>query len=466
METTPRSPFRIAPEALGCPEFLRDHGVRLAYVAGAMVKGIASVDLVIRMGRARLLSFYGSGGQFPDVIDSAIRKIRAGLPNGEPFGVNFLHNIQLPEVEIRTAEILFQNQVREIEAAAFIELTPALVWYRLRGVHRSGHSIVIPNHVLGKASRTEVAERFLSPPPTALVDALLREGRITPEEAALAPFIPMADDLCAEADSGGHTDRRVAVTLIPEFIHLRDRLMARGSFAKLVRIGAAGGLGAPEAIAAAFVMGAQFVLTGSINQCTVEAGTSDCAKDLLAAAGTQDTEMTPASDMFEIGARVQVLKKGVLFPSRANKLYELYRRYNSLDEIDPATRRTIEEKYFRRSFEEVWKETANYYARFSPIEIEKAEANPKQKMAMIFRWYLVHTSRLALAGSPEEKVHYQIHCGPAMGAFNRWVAGTPLEDWRSRHVDEIAGRLMQGAAVLLEQRFAQFQTRVQENAAP
>src|SRR3954449_10946080 len=90
-------PIQIAPEALGSAGFLRDHRVRYAYVAGAMVKGIASVDMVIRMGRARLLSFYGSGGQFPDVLDAAIRKIRAGLPNGEPFGVNFLHNIQLPE---------------------------------------------------------------------------------------------------------------------------------------------------------------------------------------------------------------------------------------------------------------------------------------------------------------------------------------------------------------------------------
>jgi len=460
------APLHIAPEDLGNAAFLRDHGVRYAYVAGAMVKGIASADLVIRMGRAQLLSFYGSGGQFPDVVDAAIRKIRAGLPNGEPFGVNFLHNIQLPEVEVRTAEILFQHGVRDIEAAAFIEFTPALVWYRLHGVHRAGDGIAIPNRVLGKASRTEVAERFLSPPPPPLVDALLRDGRITPDEAALAPFIPMCDDLCAEADSAGHTDRRVAGALIPEFLHLRDRRMAQGQFAKLVRVGAAGGLGAPEAIAAAFIMGAEFVLTGSINQCTVEAGTSDCAKDLLAAAGTQDTEMAPASDMFEIGARVQVLKKGVLYPARANKLYELYRRYNSLDEIDADTRRTIEEKYFRRTFAEVWKETSDYYARLSPAEIEKAERNPKQKMAMIFRWYLVHTSRLALAGSPQEKVHYQIHCGPAMGAFNAWVKGTPLEDWHNRHVDDIAGRLMHGAAELLEKRFAEFQTRFQEKAAP
>ena len=37
--------------------------MRYAYVAGAMAKGIASPDLVIRMGAAGLLSYYGSGGQ-------------------------------------------------------------------------------------------------------------------------------------------------------------------------------------------------------------------------------------------------------------------------------------------------------------------------------------------------------------------------------------------------------------------
>jgi trans-AT polyketide synthase, acyltransferase and oxidoreductase domains len=39
-------------------------------------------------------------------------------------------------------------------------------------------------------------------------------------------------------------------------------------------IGLAGGMGTPFAVAAAFVMGADYVLTGSVNQACVEAGTS------------------------------------------------------------------------------------------------------------------------------------------------------------------------------------------------
>ncbi len=60
---------------------------------------------------------------------------------------------------------------------------------------------------------------------------------------------------------------------------------------------------------AAFMLGAEFILTGSINQCTVEAGTSDKVKDLLQQMNVQDTEYAPAGDSFQMGSKVQVLKR-------------------------------------------------------------------------------------------------------------------------------------------------------------
>jgi trans-AT polyketide synthase/acyltransferase/oxidoreductase domain-containing protein len=157
--------------------------------------------------------------------------------------------------------------------------------------------------------------------------------------------------------------------------------------------------------------------------------------------------------MFESGATVQVLKKGVFFASRANRLLELYRRYSSLDEIDEASRKQIQEKYFQRSFDEVWRETRDYYLRTRPEVVEMAERNPKGKMALVFRWYFIHSNRLAMRGDPEQRVNYQVNCGPALGAFNQWVKGTPLESWRNRNVDEIAEMLMRGAAAYLDRRF-------------
>jgi trans-AT polyketide synthase/acyltransferase/oxidoreductase domain-containing protein len=61
-------------------------------------------------------------------------------------------------------------------------------------------------------------------------------------------------------------------------------------------------------------------------------------------------------------------------------------------------------------------------------------------MALIFRWYFGYSTQLALSGDSKRRVDYQIHCGPALGAFNQWVKGTELENWRNRHVDVIAGR--------------------------
>jgi trans-AT polyketide synthase/acyltransferase/oxidoreductase domain-containing protein len=233
-------------------------------------------------------------------------------------------------------------------------------------------------------------------------------------------------------------------------IKLRDEMLKKYGYHRNVRVGVAGGIGTPEAAAAAFILGADFVLTGSINQSTVEADTSDTVKDLLQQMNVQDTEYAPAGDMFESGARVQVLRKGVFFPARANKLYDLYRMHNSLDEIDAKTRRLIQERYFRRSFTEIYEEVKAFY---SAAELEKAERNPKQKMNLVFKWYFDHATSLALTGTPGQEVDYQIHCGPAMGAFNQWVKGTELEPWRNRHVDEIGVKMMKEAAELLNQRF-------------
>jgi len=157
--------------------------------------------------------------------------------------------------------------------------------------------------------------------------------------------------------------------------------------------------------------------------------------------------------LFELGAKVQVLKRGVLFPARANNLYNLYYRYNSINEIDETMKIQIQDKYFKRSFEKVYDDLKTYC---SAQEIERAERNPKYKMALIFKWYFRYSIGLALSGNEESKIDYQVHCGPALGAFNQWVKGSYLENWRRRHVDEIAVLLMNETAKLLNQRYNNF----------
>ncbi|GBF33012.1 malonyl CoA-acyl carrier protein transacylase [Desulfocucumis palustris] len=402
-----------------------------------------------------MMGFLGSGGLKISQIENAIKYIKNELPGGQAYGVNLVHNPTIPEMEDKMVDLFLEYGVRTIEASAFFYITPALIRYRAKGLTRNHDGKVIAlNKIIAKLSRPEVAEVFLSPARERILTKLLAENKITQEEADLSKEIPIADDICVEADSGGHTDAGVAYVLMPAMIKLRDEMMEKYQYHKKIRVGAAGGIGTPVAAAAAFILGADFILTGSINQCTVEAGTSNAVKDLLQQINVQDTEYAPAGDMFELGARVQVLKKGLFFPARANKLYDLYRRYNSLNEIDEKTRIQIQEKYFKKSFEEVYENVKSFYPA---KEIERAEFNPKHKMALIFKWYFGYSTRLALSGSEESKVDYQVHCGPALGAFNQWVKGTSLENWKNRHVDEIGEKLMAETAELLNHRIKSFE---------
>jgi trans-AT polyketide synthase/acyltransferase/oxidoreductase domain-containing protein len=447
----------ITVEQLGSDRFKQDYGLRAAYVAGAMVKGIASAALVARMGQAGLLAFYGSGGMRLHEVEAAIRQIQSQLRRGEPYGVNLLSNPSRSSEEMAMVDLFLRNGVRNVEASAYMQLSPALVKFRLKGADADVQGrLTVPNRIIAKISRPEVAALFLSPAPKPMVDGLLSEGHISEQEAALAPRVPVASDLCVEADSGGHTDMGVTSVLLPAIIRLRDRTQQEHQFERPVRIGAAGGIGTPESAATAFLLGADFILSGSINQCTVEAGTSDVVKDMLQDMGVQDTAYAPAGDMFEIGAKIQVMKRGVFFPARAGKLHDLWRHHNSLDQIDAPTRKEVQDRYFRRSFDDAYRETKDYYLETFPAEIERAERNPKAKMALIFRWYFVHTMRLALEGNREQHVDYQVHTGPALGAFNQWVKGTALEDWRNRHVDIVADHVMQACADYMNQRVRVF----------
>ena len=196
------------------------------------------------------------------------------------------------------------------------------------------------------------------------------------------------------------------------------------------------------------MMGAAYVVTGSVNQACVEAGTSEHVRQLLAKVASTDVMMAPASDMFEMGVELQVLKRGSLFGPRAKKLYDYYSRYNSIDEIPAEERKTLEEKIFRAPLETIWQSCIDFFQERDPEQIERATNNPKRKMALIFRWYLGLSSNWANAGKLERKMDMQIWCGPAMGAFNDWVKGSYLETYENRQAVPIAEHIMKGAAYL------------------
>ncbi|WP_204369011.1 hypothetical protein [Methylocucumis oryzae] len=246
----------ITPESLGSEAFKHDYGIRYAYLTGAMVKGIASTELVIRMAKAGYLAFFGTGGLKLSEIEQAIQTIQAAVPEGQGVGMNLLANLAKPELELAVVDLLLRYGVRQVEASAFMQITPALVKYRLTGLTSDTQGRPVAKHkIMAKISRPEVAEQFLQPAPDAMVKRLVEQGMLTEQEAELGKLLPLASDLCVEADSGGHTDMGNAAVLLPAMLRLRDSYQQRYQYAQPVRVGLGGGIGTPESAAAAFVLG-------------------------------------------------------------------------------------------------------------------------------------------------------------------------------------------------------------------
>lgn len=447
----------LPPQALGSRLFRERYGLRFAYVMGAMANGITSVEMVTAAGRAGMMAFFGAAGLSLAAIEEAIDRIQAAL--GErPYGFNLIHSPHEPDHEAAVVDLYLRRGVRCISASAYLRLTLPLVLYRIKGIHQDAAGrIVCPNRVIAKVSRVEVARQFFAPPPEKLLARLQQQGAISAEEARLAERIPMATDLTAEADSGGHTDNRQALTLLPIMVNLRDDLSARYTYEEPIGVGLGGGIATPESAAAAFAMGAAYILTGTVNQACRESGSSEIVRQMLAEARQADVTMAPAADMFEMGVRVQVLKRGTMFALRAQKLYDFYRRYEAWEQIPADDRNTLERDFFKCDFETEWQQTRQFFSVRDPRQVERAEQDPHHLLALVFRAYLGKSSKWANAGDPARQMDYQIWCGPAIGAFNQWTRGSILEKPENRDCVTVALNLLLGASVVMRANWMRLQ---------
>ncbi|MEM9876987.1 MAG: PfaD family polyunsaturated fatty acid/polyketide biosynthesis protein, partial [Myxococcota bacterium] len=408
------------------------------------------VDLVVAMAEAEMLGFFGAAGLSASRVGAAVDELVARLGGtGLAWGANIIHSPNEPNLEMDVVGLYLARGVPRVSASAFMDLTPSIVRYAAHGLRRGPQGDVLRSRsVFAKISRPEVARAFMNPAPAELLEALVAQGHLSPEEALLAREVPVAEDIIVESDSGGHTDNRPLTALFPVIANTRDQVVAERKYQRPVRVGAAGGMGTPEAVAAAFSLGAAFVLTGSVNQAAVESGLSPEGRAMLAQADLSDVIMAAAADMFELGVKLQVLKRGTMFGVRANRLYDIYRAYDGIEDIPATVRTRLEREIFQMPLERVWQETHDFWSRREPAEIAQAERDPKHRMALCFRWYLGRSSRWAIAGERSRRIDYQIWCGPAMGAFNRWVAGSFLEAPERRSAVAIALNLLEGAAVV------------------
>ena len=131
------------PEWLGGGAFTRAHGVRFPYVGGAMARGIASVAMVEALAKVGALGFFGAAGLRPEVLEKEIEVLAAKLGSRYPWGSNLIHSHGDARLEDAAVDIYLRHRVTKGSAAAFVDLTPALVRYAVTGLSRGADGSVV-----------------------------------------------------------------------------------------------------------------------------------------------------------------------------------------------------------------------------------------------------------------------------------------------------------------------------------
>jgi trans-AT polyketide synthase/acyltransferase/oxidoreductase domain-containing protein len=309
-------------------------------------------------------------------------------------------------------------------------VSPRLVLWRFaRGRTGAG-----PRRLLVRVTGSDQAEAFLRPAPAGVVAPLVRSGQLDPAEADEASRLPVATEICVQPEPGGGTTASLLMSVLRA---TRDMSRSGEGREEPVPVGV-GGIGTAEEIASAVLLGAGFLLTGAINECTPQARTSDAVKDLLATVTMADTVLAPSAELFRLGGREHMVRKATLFPARAGRLYGLYLARGSLADLSPATRQLLESDYFGEPLDQVTR------------SIPGQEAEPR--LADLLARYFDLGTRAALAGRMREQLNWHVPCGPELGAFNLAAGRLGLADWHARDVDVVAERLTAAGAALLDQR--------------
>ena len=107
------------------------------------------------MVRAGFVGAFGAAGLgLPEVV-KAVDQLHRDLGDAPGWGVNLIHNPSEPALEWAIADTLVQTGVKLVEASAYLNISPAIVYYRARGLKRdpATGAIVTGHRVIGKVSR-------------------------------------------------------------------------------------------------------------------------------------------------------------------------------------------------------------------------------------------------------------------------------------------------------------------------
>jgi trans-AT polyketide synthase/acyltransferase/oxidoreductase domain-containing protein len=414
--------------ALGSAAFRRAHGLDHAYVA----QGLRRPQAVSRAAAAGLLGVLETEDTPPEEVRRALAMLRAELPPGAPYAVAAPAD---PTAADAVADLARETGVPILVVAAGAAERPAVVRFRLAGAGLPGAG----GQVMARLARVEAAAPFLAPPAPEVTAQLIAAGAVSPAQAAAASRAPLASALIADGEASLAAGGPPVEILAPVLVRMcLDAARAQPGSLPLA-VGACGEIGTPHAIAAAFALGAGFVVTTAVNACGPESGFPESVQQALQALDLHDSGYAPTADGFETGGRALVMARGGLFHARANRLHEIWRRYGAWDDAPAEVRGQLERHVAPEGFEAACRAIAG-----------AATASPKARMAAVFKRYLRETAAWARAADPAHRADYQVRVGPGLAAFNRWAAGGELEAWPARRVDRVGRQLMDAAAALVQ----------------
>ncbi|WP_340201865.1 ACP S-malonyltransferase [Ascidiimonas sp. W6] len=438
--------------SLGNSDFRKKYHLRYAYLVSGLQGGIVSPQMLKELRSNNILCFIGTSFISIGEIENIIKTSKENKFS-TPYGLTIMFDQLINFKEREILKLATEYHIHHIEAIGYLQPSIDLVRYKLSQISETDEGLIVSkNKIFARVSRPEIAKLYLAPPSSEIIDQLLEEGSITQKQANQASRIAIADELIIENNSGWNYIEYSTEVLLPLITQLRDELYQKHRFGYKAGIGVAGDIGTSYSASTAFLLGADFIVTDTINFCSKESNLSPNAKQLLQEVSIQDIEFAPSFNQFEIGGKIKTLRKGVFFPARANILYDLYKNNQSILDIDEKTKEKLENRYFGKSLDEVWHEAQSCICFNNTSLIKKAENNPKYKMALIFRWYSWKGWTSAINGDHAHKVNYQIFCSPALGAFNQWVSNTEMEKWDERSSSSIAEKIMIEATVLIDQR--------------
>ena len=427
----------LYPEWLGDRAFGEAHGVRFPYVAGEMANGIATTAAGGR--RWRRAGCSGSSarpGSTPERVEAGVDEIAARARTGGAHLGREPHPLARtsPSSRRRSPSCTSRAACGASTASAFMGLTPASCATRATGFDADAgraHRAHAPRVREGLAARGGAAV----PVARAAADARSTcspRGQLTRDEAdagrgtCRSPRTSPSRPTPAATPTTGRSAR-----CCPIILALRDELAAQHGYARAdPRSARRAGSARRTRVAAAFALGAAYVLTGSVNQARVESGLSRrTASRCSPQAEHRRRDHGAGRRHVRAGVKVQVLQaRHDVRGARARSCTSSTATYAVLEAMPPRTRArsSRSEMLRRRASTRSGRRRERSVAARDPRELDARRARPEAPMALVFRWYLGPVEPVGDRRRPERG-----GSTTRSGAGPRWARSTPGSGARS-----------------------------------